>query len=133
MANKYFKAKGRSCQTFIMLRHDMMDSLAWKSLHPIAISIWLLIARRYNGYNNGDIPLSCREVASALHVSKDTAAKHFKELIDTGFIFVTENSGFNRKQRVSRRFALTHAPIGNNLPLNNWKNFTVRDEGQTVR
>jgi len=122
MGKSYTKAKGRTPSNFIMLRHDIIDSPAWQSLHPEAIGIWILLARRYNGNNNGEIPLSCREAARSLHISKDTAGKYFNQLIDAGLVIVTENSGFNRKNRTSRRFALTHQPLGNNPPTNSWKN-----------
>ena len=90
MAKGYVKAKGRKDPNFIMLRHDMIDSAAWRSMPAHAQALWIHIRRRYNGYNNGEIPLSCREAAQLLKVSKNTAGKMFEILIDRGFIDIGE-------------------------------------------
>ena len=91
-----------------MLRHDIMDSPAWKNLSPIAIGAWLQLARRHNGLNNGQLSLSTRELAEIYKCSKDTASRDFKEQIEGGFIVVTQESFFNMKQAKTRSFRLTH-------------------------
>jgi hypothetical protein len=104
-----------------MLRHDMMDSAAWCGLSPFAQALWLHINRRYNGSNNGEIPLSCREAKILLNISKDRAAKTFKELIEAGFIRIGQDSNFGFKMKTSRRWVLTHHVFGGQSPTNEWR------------
>ena len=122
MGGNYQKSKGRSKATFVMLRHDMMDSEAWQALPCPARCVWLEITKRYNSYNNGKIPLSCREVANLCNISKNTASLCFSELIEKGFIRVTEDAAFNVKTKKSRRWRLTHElSHDRKCPTNEWK------------
>jgi hypothetical protein len=86
----------------------MMKTPAWQSLSGWAIAAYLELARHYNGVNNGDLHLSAREFAEG-RCSRQTASRAIAELIETGFIEVTRNSGFNVKshQRQARTFRLT--------------------------
>ena len=83
---------------FVMLYHDVIESEAWKSLNANARALYIHIAARYNGKNNGRISFSAREAAQVLHSSKDTAARTLKFLIERGFITVAKRSGFNLKR-----------------------------------
>lgn len=132
MTGRKTHPNGRSKITFIMLRHDIYDSDSWQSLSSQARSTWLELARRYNSFNNGRIPLSCREVSRLLCVSKDTASRAFNELIDRGLIKVKQNSGFNVKSRTSRRWALTSEPLNNQAPTNEWRYWKKSEHGTTV-
>tara|TARA_B100001989_G_scaffold249291_1_gene224325 strand:- start:2984 stop:3352 length:369 start_codon:yes stop_codon:yes gene_type:complete len=119
----YQKSKGRTKgHNFVMLRHDMMDSPAWHSLSPNARCVWTEIMRRYNGTNNGKIPLSCREAAKFCKISKATASRAFKELEEKGFIKIAVFAGFKNKHRVSNHWIVTHERYDNKPPTNEWKN-----------
>ena len=87
---------------FVMLYHDMIARAAWKSLNGNAQALYVHIAARYNGKNNGWISFSAREAAQVLHSSKETAARPIKFLIDRGFITVAKRSGFNLKRGQDR-------------------------------
>lgn len=118
----YQKAKGRSKgQTFVMLRNDIIDSPAWQSLSSKSQALWLHIRRRYKGHNNGDIPLSCREAAIKLNVSKNTAGKAFQELQDKGFIKIGEFAGFVNKHRRSTRWIMTDEEYNGCKATNEWR------------
>tara|TARA_Y100000588_G_scaffold259424_1_gene274104 strand:+ start:338 stop:724 length:387 start_codon:yes stop_codon:yes gene_type:complete len=107
---------------FLILRHDIMDSDAWLSLSPKARCIWTLIAKRHNGLNNGDIPLSVREAAKHIRSGKSTASRGFDELIDRRFIKVSQDAGLTMKYgRRARRFTLTHEGVNNQIATNDWK------------
>lgn len=122
MTKKYAKAKGRdSKKTFVMLRHDLMDSPAWHDLSCPARVVWTEIMRRYNGINNGKIPFSCREAALRCGISKGTAKKAFDELISHGFIKIAEFSNFTLKLKKSRRWEVTHEATEKNPPSNEWR------------
>lgn len=118
----YKKNKGRGkSQNFVMLRYDILDSVAWKALSPNARCVWIEVMRRYKGYNNGDIPLSCREAAEFCNIGKDTAARCFKELQDKGFIKIAMIAGFRNKQRYSTRWVITHERLNDQPPTNEWR------------
>lgn len=106
-----------------MLRFDMFDSPAWRHLPSEAQALWLHIRRRYNGTNNGEIPLSCREAAELLNISKNTASRAFERLIEHGFIKIGEDSDFRLKLRKSRRWIMTHEAYASRGPTNEWRDW----------
>lgn len=114
--------KGRSKGfNFVQLPYYMMDSAAWGGLSPYAQALWLHIVHRYNGFNNGQIPLSCREAMILLNCSRDRAAKAFNELIEAGFIKIGQDSNFGFKMKTSRRWILTHHVFDGRSPTNEWR------------
>lgn len=127
MSKGYMKAKGRNGYKFAMLRHDIMDSAAWRSLKPPARVVWTEIVRRYNGENNGQIPLSTREAAQLCNISNDTAANAFNALIEAGFIKIGAYSDFRLKTRKSRRWILTHERLDDKPPTNEWRTYTAHE------
>jgi hypothetical protein len=120
--------KGRNKDRYVGLPHRLLDSPAFLALTPHAATLYLYLERRYNGFNNGEISLSCREGAKKLKSCKDTASKAFKELIATGFIKVTVESAFNMKQRKARRWALTRHPMKSGIsPTNDWRDWKAEN------
>jgi hypothetical protein len=95
-------------ERFAPLPHHVARSHAWRHLSANARCVWLELALRYNGQNNGEIPLSCREVADDLGISKNTAGKAFAQLVEVGLIRMTADSSFNLKTKKARRWRLTH-------------------------
>lgn len=127
MSKKHMKAKGRNSPNFIMVRHDVYDSFAWKGLSCASVRVWLEIMRRYNGSNNGEMSLSCREAAIICGIGKGTAKRCFDELLEKGFIKVTENSSFNYKMKRARRWAATHEPYAGKMASNEWRNWQPKN------
>lgn len=101
---------------FIALRHYMLNSAAWRDLDAVSRCLYLELAQRYMGQNNGKIPYSVREGAKALHVSKETVSRSFNRLIDHGFIAVTQKGHFDYKVRHATEWRLTEFDYGNDLP-----------------
>ncbi len=99
------KGEGR----YVALSHWMMRTAAWLDLSPNARCTYLELSRRYAGpgSNNGRIPCSVREVSEALHVSKMTAQRAFKELQDHGFIILVKRGAFSLKCRHATEWRLT--------------------------
>lgn len=97
---------------YVRLGEFMLASQSWRSLDCVARCLYVEIARRYRGpdSNNGKIPYSVREAATALGISKDTANRALLDLLDRGFLKVTKYSGFNLKGRASREWLLTEFP-----------------------
>ena len=118
---EYGKNKGRSKGKFVMVRHDMMESEAWHDLSPYARSVWLVLMKRYNSYNNGDIPLGVREAAQEGGMSKGKAKDSLDELIDKGFLKITIYSSFTCKMKRTRRWSITHEFYNKKPPSNEWR------------
>jgi DNA-binding MarR family transcriptional regulator len=107
MSRRNHRGDSNKAPRFVQLFEWMMDSWAWQSLSPTEIALYLLLKRRFNGKNNGRIPLSVREAAEALHVGKSTAAEAFQVLQARGFIVAREPGRFDRKVRHSTEWRLT--------------------------
>src|SRR5215472_2402627 len=84
-------------ERYIKLRYWLLDSTAWKSLPAAARALYVEIAKRYRGNNNGRIPYSVREAKGALHISADTARHMLGVLQDRGFIVCTKKGAFSLK------------------------------------
>ena len=95
---------------FIMIYHWFWNSPAWRSLPPASRAIYLEIAQRYFGSNNGEISLSVREAARIVHIAKDTATKAFHELEEKGFIRRNVCGSFNWKLKHATTWILTEHP-----------------------
>jgi hypothetical protein len=91
-----------AAERFVRLTYGMMQSEAWRSLGGNERAIYVVLAMLYNGNNNGDIGLSVRQAAEAIHVSKDTAALVLSCLQDRGFIVATTKGRFVRKRHATR-------------------------------
>lgn len=85
----------------------MLNSLAWKALKASSRAVYVVLAQRYNGSNNGRIALSARDAADLCNINKDTATKAFRELIELGFIECATPGGFSRKVRHATEWRLT--------------------------
>jgi hypothetical protein len=107
-------ATGRSSgpPRFLKLEHWMLRTAAWRSLGPAPRALYVEIAQRFNGANNGEISMSVREAADLIHVAKDTAAKAFHELEAKGFIARALCGSFNWKLRHATTWILTEHPVG---------------------
>lgn len=131
------KKNPRDKGPFTQLLHHMQRSEAWQSLSPRARAVFLEIQARFNGTNNGLIPLSCREASELCNISKDTASRAFNDLIDRGFIRLARDASFATK-RISRLWRLTHKIDNRNghQPTNEWKayrkNKTQSDKGDSI-
>lgn len=85
----------------------MMNTAAWRSLTPSQRSIYIEIAARYTGINNGYISLSVREAAALCHINKDTASRALKVLQERGFIEISAEGAFGHKKRHATEWRLT--------------------------
>ena len=95
MVNKH---RGEKAPRHVRLYHWMLNTSAWQTLGVVARSLYIELASRYHGLNNGQIIFSVRQAAKALKTSKDTAARAFEELQRFGFIVVQKKGGFNLKE-----------------------------------
>jgi hypothetical protein len=100
--------KGRSTtERFVSLPHWMLQSTAWRSLSPVARSVFIELAAIYNGCNNGRLALSARDAAKRVRCSKNTAARAFVELMHKGFVDLCSRGHFDRKTPHAAEYRLT--------------------------
>jgi hypothetical protein len=85
----------------------MMDTAAWKSLSGNQRAIYVEMAARYNGRNNGRISYIVREAAESLHIGKSTAARDLAVLRERGFIIPRIKGAFSLKVRHATEWRLT--------------------------
>jgi hypothetical protein len=91
----------------VRLYHYMMDAEAWQSLNGNQRAIYVEMAARYNGRNNGRISYSVREAAESLHIGKSTAARDLAVLRERGFIIPRKRGAFSLKVRHATEWRLT--------------------------
>ena len=106
------RGRSRKKERFVKLDFWLLKMPAWRALGPVARAVYIELAQRYNGSNNGEISMSVREVARFVHVAKDTASKAFYELEEKGFIRRHVCGSFNWKLRHATTWVLTEFPIG---------------------
>lgn len=87
MARRHNKT-GRTSTTprHVRIYRSMMTTPAWKSLRTAEKAVLIEIYALYNGSNNGDLFLSCREAARRCNINKDTASLVMTALEEKGFI-----------------------------------------------
>jgi hypothetical protein len=98
----------------VRLYRWMLKSAAWKSLSIVARALYVELANRYFGNNNGQIAYSVRQAAEEFKISKDTASRAFDQLQARGFITVGRKGGFNLKEHKGQatEWRLTEHPCG---------------------
>ena len=109
-----YKKQKRGTPQFVMLYNWMIDSEAWLDLKAQPRALYLLIKRRFNGSNNGEIYLSHREAAKLLNMHRNSIGPYFDVLIEHGFLKQTTRphlgpSGVGQ----SAKWELTELPVNN--------------------
>jgi len=94
-----------------MLPHYLLKSEAWKSLSAVERALYIEVAQRWDGFNNGQIGLGIREAGRAIHVKHTTAGEAFRVLQERGFLELAQDSSFDQK-RLAREWRVTAFPMG---------------------
>ncbi len=90
------KHKGRSDKgTFTAVPHTVQDSSNWKQLGGSSLKVLLIIARQYNGNNNGDLCASFSIMRRRGIRSPDTLHRALRELRHYGMIELTRQGGLH--------------------------------------
>ncbi|MBI4968130.1 MAG: hypothetical protein HZC25_08410 [Rhodospirillales bacterium] len=90
-----------------------MTTPAYQHLSTYARALLMEFRIAFSGGNNGKIGISVRHAATLLNCGKNRAADAIQELVDKGWVAVTEKSGFHRKiERKPTLFRITDKPIG---------------------
>ena len=125
--------RSRRNQRFVKLDHWMLKGSAWCTLTAPARALYVELAQRYNGFNNGEISMSVREAARALHIAKDTATRTFHELEEKGFIKRHVCGSFNWKLRHASTWILTEFALGETPPSKEFARWRPNSEAGPKR
>ncbi|NKM57179.1 hypothetical protein GFL21_22065 [Rhizobium anhuiense] len=103
-------------ERFFQMHQWLLNSAAWKSTNVYERALYMELKQRYNGSNNGEIPLSRREAEAAMNCSDKPVIAAFKGLQEKGFIKVATRGSFHWKKGGgqsgrSTRWILTEYPI----------------------
>ena len=111
---------------FTALPKNVTSSQAFLYSSAKAKVIWLCLMERYNGHNNGEIPVSVRDAGAYAKCEPNTAGKALRELQDVGLIHCTMKTGFTMGKRLASTYALTHLPVGGKVATNDWKRYKYK-------
>jgi hypothetical protein len=113
-----------------MVMHTMQRSPAWLAASGTAVKLLLhlmMLSKGNNGFGDdkrdrGRLFLSERQAAKLIGVTKNTAARALRELIDLGFLRVMEKGHYDVKG-VATTWRLTFQPYphGSMAPTNEWR------------
>lgn len=94
--------RGRSNKgpPFAQLYHWIRRTDAWRSLNPYARLLYIELRAKYDGTNNGAIPMAYREAQDLLGCSNKPMPGAFAELQDRGFIVAAQRGSFDWKAHV---------------------------------
>lgn len=95
-------------QLYASIEHRVLDSAAFADLKFASRTVLLLMARQYNGSNNGHIQATFSWMNRYGIGSEHTLQKCIAELISHGFVYRTRSHGANKAWA---RYALTWLPI----------------------
>lgn len=98
--------------------HEVVDSLAYRSLPAGAKALYHDLRKKYRGYNNGNISATLSDLKPDGYRSSATLSKHLSELQEHGLIVKTRQGGleFGAMKNCSL-YAFTDLPIAANDKL----------------
>src|SRR5579885_1196425 len=91
----------------VRLYHFMLNCPAWRALDANCRALYVEIAKRHMGLNNGQIPYSVREGAAEFGISKTTVSRCLAKLVEHGFLRPTKKGAFSLKSRHATEWRLT--------------------------
>ena len=92
---------------FVLFDYDQIETEAFRYLSGGALKLLIMVRKRFNGINNGEISFSVREGRDLLGYSMNTVARYFDELVDKGFLRIKEKGSFSYKKRHATTWIIT--------------------------
>lgn len=96
---------------FAPIDHLVIDSPAFADLRGESVRVLLIIARQYDGRNNGHLQATFSYCKDRGIGSKHTLKKAIAELINHGLIYRTRSHGFDAGKNTWSRYAITWRPL----------------------
>jgi hypothetical protein len=110
----------RKGERFVLLRESLLASTNYQSLPPPQVSLLIEFARRFNGFNNGNIRISIDEAKTVAHSGQAVATRAFEGLEVHGFIRRLQHGTFDFQSKADRdsRWELTEFTLGTQMSTN---------------
>jgi hypothetical protein len=121
------------------LYHWVMKTPSWVDLDCTSRAAYVELLARYSGTddkgfsNNGRIPMSLTEMASALHISKQTAMRALASLEDHGFVAIETKGRFTTGHRVATEYRLTEFPCFGKAATKEFSTWQKAKAGSTTK
>ncbi len=97
---------------FVQLWYWELDCPAYRHLSVYGRALLIEFRIKHNGSNNGTIAMSVRDAAKLINCSKDRADQALKELVEKGWIRLTQKGSFGCKRRLASEWRITNWPVG---------------------
>ena len=107
-------------QPYVMFYYHVLDKPNYLALSGQARAALIMVCRKHNGKNNGEIVLSSKMAGELMGFNPRTAARALRELVQRGFLVITRESSFDQKNR-ARTYAITLFPYQGCQPTHLWK------------
>jgi hypothetical protein len=111
---------------YLMMNRYLLESQAWKSLNATARAVYVHMAMKYYGSNNGRIGYSVRAAAEELKIGLATASRALADLQYRGFIVPKKRGAFSLKVRHASEWRLTDlvCNVTGDLPTKDFMRWT---------
>jgi len=115
--------KTRTKVRFLTIEADWFESPAYRNLSMTARNLLTEFLNIYRPGRNGKLSISTRNASERLSVSENTCIKAFGELVEHGFLILTNHE--NWIQGKARQFELTVRKTDNRVQIDSWKNWEL--------
>jgi hypothetical protein len=111
---------------YLMMNQYLLGSAAWKSLNATARAVYVHMAMKYYGSNNGRIGYSVRAATEELKIGLATVSRALADLQDRGFIVLMKRGAFSLKVRHASEWRLTDlvCNVTGDLPTKDFMRWT---------
>ncbi len=111
---------------FLSINQYLLKSVAWNSLSATARAVYVEMAKKYYGSNNGRIAYSVREAKAELNIGQATASRALLDLQDRGFIVLMKRGAFTLKVRHASEWRLSDliCNVTGDLPTRDFMRWT---------
>lgn len=113
---------------FLLLPHCLLASEAFRTASPRAIKVLLALCMKHDGFNNGKIGVSFRELATLIDSGNNVANSNaLCELMERGIVALARS--YPKGQRLANEYRLTFVPMGETPATNEYLSWKVGDAG----
>lgn len=107
-----------------MIQKRLIDSEVYKNLTPQAKVLITLLQSHWR--NHEPVGYGIQEASELIPCDRRTAMKAFRQLQDSGFIRLVDESLFNsRVKSKTRTWRLTWLPFNDKKPTNEWETISI--------
>lgn len=113
---------------YLLMPHCLLASEAYRTASPRALKVLTAMCLKHNGFNNGRIGVSCRDLAEAID-SQDHGAnlRAIGELVSRGLVVIEGDHA--KGKRLAREYRLTFIPTETSSATHDYLHWQQGDAG----